>query len=78
MSVTWEYEGNDPLAVIERTGRIPLPSGQACFYCGQVLTPPALYWRGDGTDLWLHPVCWPRLATRLFRDLHEVETRGGR
>ena len=47
--------------------------GQRCFYCGEPLADPALHWMGEGGHLLLHPSCFVRLATRLFRDLHEIE-----
>jgi hypothetical protein len=48
-------------------------TGLPCFFCGEALADPALHWMGVTADVYLHPACWPRLATRLFRDLHELE-----
>jgi hypothetical protein len=58
----------DPISGIAFTA-----TGAPCFFCGEALTDPALHWMGATADIYLHPACWPRLATRLFRDLHEVE-----
>jgi len=53
-------------------------SEQDCFYCDEKLSGEAiLYWRGNAktqVDLSLHPGCFVELTTRLFRDLHAIES----
>jgi hypothetical protein len=53
--------------------------GRPCFYCGQPVSPPAVYWHGctDSGDPWLvlHPGCVFELFARLARDVLEVEHR---
>jgi hypothetical protein len=55
------------------TGIAFTAAGASCFYCGKPTSDPSICWSGFSGDIYLHPACWPRLATRLFRDLHEVE-----
>jgi hypothetical protein len=53
--------------------------GRPCFFCGQPISAPAVYWRGctDHDDPWLllHAGCVLELFVRLARDVHEVEHR---
>jgi hypothetical protein len=53
--------------------------GRPCFYCGQPVSAPAVYWRGcaDHDDPWLllHAGCVLELFVRLARDVHEIEKR---
>lgn len=51
--------------------------GRPCFFCREEVFAPALFWMGE-TDLLLHPTCFVQLATRLFRDLHELERKHSR
>lgn len=57
--------------------------GQPCYYCGQPIAPPAVWWRGGeigqygGGDIVLHPACCLELVVRLVRDVHEIECRAG-
>ena len=54
--------------------------GQPCYYCGQPITAPAIWWMGHrgqygGGDVVLHPACCLELVVRLIRDVHELECR---
>jgi len=57
----------------------PYPSAKDrdCFYCYRPLDDPAVMWIGDG-EIYLHPHCVVDLTLRLFRDVHEIQTRQSR
>jgi hypothetical protein len=45
-----------------------------CFYCHDPLSGEVvLYWGGSVGDIYFHPGCFLEMATRMFRDLHNVE-----
>jgi hypothetical protein len=46
--------------------------GKTCFYCGQALSDPAVFWMGHDAELYLHPACVTDLFVRLARDVHEI------
>jgi hypothetical protein len=47
--------------------------GEKCFFCWKVITDKrALYWGGVNA-MYLHPKCFIKLTTRLFRDYHEMQ-----
>jgi hypothetical protein len=47
--------------------------GLSCFYCGEPLFDPAVYWMGHTGEIYLHPPCVLTLFVRLARDLHEID-----
>jgi hypothetical protein len=47
-------------------------AGKECFYCGQRLSDPAIFWMGFGADIYLHDSCVFELFIRLGRDCHEI------
>lgn len=49
-------------------------SGAECFYCGQPLHEPAVFWMGATGDVYLHPPCVVELTIRWYRDLHELRS----
>ncbi len=53
------------------------PASACCFYCGEALGHPAIEWAGETTTISLHPGCVVELTIRLYRDLHELESRTG-
>jgi hypothetical protein len=54
------------------TGIVFTAVGQVCFYCGELLSDPAVHWSGFTAEVYLHPQCVVALAVRLGRDLHEL------
>jgi len=69
MSIQVRSEGREESWVLQ--------PGQECFYCCKEITVVAIFWMGNGSDLWLHPECCQRLMLRLGRDCWELETRTG-
>ncbi len=47
--------------------------GERCFYCGALVTDPAILWMGSSGTLWLHPPCALDFIVRLTRDVHEYQ-----
>jgi len=54
-------------------GVVHTAQGEACFFCGQSTSDPAVYWMGQRGEIYLNPCCADRLCTRLQRDIHEYE-----
>ena len=54
-----------------------LQPGQECFYCWKEITSVAIFWMGNGSDLWLHPECCQRLMLRLSHDCWDLEKQTG-
>jgi hypothetical protein len=50
--------------------------GRACYYCGKVITSPAVIWSGFGDDIALHPACVLEWTIRLMRDVWQVQCEG--
>lgn len=50
---------------------------KGCFLCWKPLSAPTIHWMGSNGSIFLHPHCVLDLAVRMFRDLHEVETKYG-
>ena len=52
---------------------------ETCFYCGDAVQYPNILWhgskKGEGTDIFLHPLCARNLSIRLLRDVWEAETK---
>lgn len=44
-----------------------------CFFCGDEIGFPFLFWAGQTGSIALHKKCFIDLAARLFRDWHELE-----
>ena len=69
MSIQVRSEGHEESWVLQ--------PGQECFYCWKEITAVAIFWMGNGSDLWLHPECCQRLMLRLSRDCWELEKQTG-
>lgn len=44
-----------------------------CFFCGERITFPHVFWRGCGASAHLHPACAVEFVIRLNVDLRELE-----
>lgn len=49
-----------------------IQKGIDCFYCGDVMFFPAIFWHGE-LELFLHPECARMLATRLLTDFETAQ-----
>jgi hypothetical protein len=52
---------------------------ETCFYCGDPVYYPNIQWHGsrlgEGSDMFLHPICARTLSIRLLRDVWEAECK---
>jgi hypothetical protein len=51
-------------------------AGSRCFFCGELLTDPAVQWHGFTGVMYLHAECVHALTKRLVRDALEIEYAG--
>jgi hypothetical protein len=50
-----------------------------CFYCGEDLNAdPAIEWLGQKAQIFLHAECAIEFTLRMFRDVHQWETKTGK
>jgi len=46
---------------------------QRCFVCFDLVRHPAIYWRGEARNIWMHPSCTARLIRGLALDLATIQ-----
>lgn len=54
-------------------------SDETCFYCGDPVQFPNIQWHGskngEGSDIFLHPICARTISIRLLRDVWDAERK---